>query len=141
VRTPPFEVWAEPLGTDALGRSELSRLIFGARVSLFAACVATLIALVTGLVIGVLAGYLGGKVDALIGIGMDIVLSFPGLVLLLALSAVLQPSVKTVIVGLSILAWVGFARLARASTLPVEDVGVRDGVERAGRPDGDHPVP
>jgi peptide/nickel transport system permease protein len=119
VRTPPFQVWSEPFGTDGLGRSELSRLIYGARVSLFAAVVATLIALSAGLLVGVVAGYFRGRVDSVLSTIVDSVLAFPGLVLLLALTAVLQPSVQTVIIGLSVFGWVGFARLSRANTMRV----------------------
>jgi peptide/nickel transport system permease protein len=119
VRTPPFQVWAEPFGTDGLGRSELSRLIYGARVSLFAAVVATAIALAGGLLVGIVAGYFRGKVDSVLSMIVDAVLAFPGLVLLLALTAVLQPSVGTVIIGLSVFGWVSFARLSRANTLKV----------------------
>ncbi|MET0894552.1 MAG: ABC transporter permease [Acidimicrobiia bacterium] len=119
VRTAPFQVWAEPLGTDGLGRSELSRLIYGARVSLFAALVATCIALTAGLLVGITAGYFRGRVDSVLSVIIDAVLAFPGLVLLLALTAVLQPSIQTVIIGLSIFGWVGFARLSRANTMQV----------------------
>ena len=119
IRTPPFHSLAQPLGTDNLGRSELSRIIFGSRVSLFASVIAAAIALVAGLTVGIIACYFRGRVDTVLSIIIDAVLSFPGLVLLLALTAVLQPSVRTLIIGLTVFSWVYFARLARANTLKV----------------------
>jgi peptide/nickel transport system permease protein len=115
----PFQNWSEPLGTDQLGRSELSRVIYGARVSLFAACTATAIALIIGVVVGMVAGYFRGKVDGVIGIVIDSVLAFPGIMLLLILAAVLGPGVGTIIIGLVAFGWVSFARLTRANTLQV----------------------
>jgi peptide/nickel transport system permease protein len=119
VRVPPFHLWSEPFGTDNFGRSELSRLIYGARVSLFASVLATAIAMLIGLLIGVTAGYFRGTVDSILGLVVDSMLAFPGLVLLLALSAVLKPGLSTVVIGLSIIASISFARLARAATLKV----------------------
>lgn len=117
IRRGPFSSWAEPLGTDGLARSMMSRLVFGARASLQTAVAAVAIALVVGLVVGVLAGYVGGWMETALGIVTDSVLAFPGLVLLMVLAAFLQPSITTLIVGLSVLAFPSFARLARANTL------------------------
>jgi peptide/nickel transport system permease protein len=119
VRTPPFTDWADPLGTDGLGRSVLSRLIFGARVSLFAGFAGAAIALAIGLVLGLLSGYLRGAVETVIGVVVDSILAIPGLVLLLSFGAVLGPRIETVIVGLSIIGSAWFARLARSSTLRI----------------------
>ena len=115
--TKPFTNWSVPLGTDGVGRDILSRLIYGARVSLAASIGAMVIALTLGLIVGILSGFFRGKVDAGFGLIVDSILAFPGLVLLLALAATLQPSVRTVIIGLAILGWPQFARLSRASTL------------------------
>jgi peptide/nickel transport system permease protein len=119
IRTLPFHSWDDVLGTDSLGRSELSRLIFGARVSLFAGVSATIIALCIGLVFGLVSGYMRGRVDTVIGVVIDALLAIPGLVLLMSLGAVLGASVKTVIIGLSLLGSVWFARLARSSTIRI----------------------
>ncbi|MER7005473.1 ABC transporter permease [Dactylosporangium sp. NPDC000555] len=117
VQTPPFGVAAQVLGTDAQGRSILSRLIYGARVSLGAAATALVIAIVLGLIIGVTAGYVRGKLDTAIGLLVDVMLAFPALILLLALAAVLGSGISTIIIGLSIAAFPSFARLARSRTL------------------------
>jgi peptide/nickel transport system permease protein len=117
VRVRPFHVLSQPLGTDALGRSILSRVIFGARVSLVAGVAAVLLALVAGLLVGVSAGYIRGKYDAFVGLILDSMLAIPALVLLMALAAVLRPSLKTVIIGLALVCYPQFARLARANTL------------------------
>lgn len=105
------------LGTDALGRSVLSRLIFGAQVSLLVGTVATLVAFAVGTVLGLLAGYLRGWVDGVISYVADAMLAFPPLVLLLALAAVLQPSIKTLLVSLTIIVIPTFVRLARANAM------------------------
>src|SRR4051794_9610271 len=94
----------EPLGTDALGRSQLSRVIHGARVSLSVGIMSTAIGIIIGIFIGVIAGYFGGRTDAVLLIGIDALLAFPPLVLLLALVSVLTPSLKNVILALGFLA-------------------------------------
>lgn len=113
----PFHSWGEPLGTDTLGRSVLSRLIFGARASLQTAVTSVLIAMLIGLAAGVLAAYLGGWLDSIVSLLSDSILAFPGLVLLMVLSAFLQPSITTLVIGLSILATPSFLRLARANAM------------------------
>jgi peptide/nickel transport system permease protein len=117
VRTPPFHVWPEFLGTDSLGRSETSRLVYGARASLEIAIGSVVIALIIGLVIGIQAAYRGGWFDTAVGILTDSILAFPGLVLLLVLAAFLRPGTGTLIIGLTVLAFPNFTRLARANGL------------------------
>ena len=107
----------EPLGTDALGRSQLSRVINGARVSLSVGIMSTIIGIVIGILVGVIAGYFGGRIDAVLLILIDALLAFPPLVLLLALVSVLTPSLKNVILALGFLAIPSFARIGRANTL------------------------
>lgn len=113
----PFTDWSEVFGTDTFGRSILSRLIFGARLSLAAGLGSVLIAMTIGIAIGTFAGYRGGRVDWFVGVATDALLSIPALVLLLAIVAVLLPSLGTVILGLSLIAVPNFVRLARANTL------------------------
>ncbi|OHV28942.1 ABC transporter permease [Parafrankia soli] len=109
-----FDLW---LGTDQQGRSILSRCVYGARVSILVGTVAGLIGAVIGTLLGMLAGYLGKAVDWIIRLITDAMLAFPPLILLLALSSILTPSVRTLLVGLTLLIIPTFVRLALANTL------------------------
>jgi peptide/nickel transport system permease protein len=120
-RLPAFSHWPEFLGTDDLGRSELSRLVYGARVSLMVGLGSALIGMVVGVFFGLLAGHFRGRADTAIAILTDSFLVVPPLVLLLSLSAILSPSVRTIIIGLSCYAFPTFVRLTRANTLSVVD--------------------
>jgi peptide/nickel transport system permease protein len=108
-----------PLGTNNFGLDELARVIYGARASLTVAVVAVLVGIVVGGAIGVFAGYQRGYTDGTIGIFNNTLLAFPPLVLLLAISAVLDPSVRTLTIGLSILSIPINVRLARATTMQI----------------------
>lgn len=120
-RTAPGWRWPEFLGTDSLGRSVLSRLVYGARQSLQVGLLSVGIAAVAGSLIGLAAGYLRGKVDELIGIVLDALLAIPALVLLLAIAAIGSRNVTTLIIGLAIFLTAPFARLVRASTMSLAD--------------------
>ena len=119
--TPP--AWQEGgksmfiLGTDAVGRDILSRLIHGARYSLFIGLVVVVFALVSGIVLGVLAGYFRGWVDALIMRVMDIILAFPSLLLALALVAVLGPGLDNAMIAIALVYQPHFVRLTRAAVM------------------------
>lgn len=108
---------AHLLGTDSIGRDVLSRLVFGARVSLAVALGATGIALVIGVVLGMVAGYFRGAVDSAIGLLVNFMLAFPPLIFLIALVAALQPSLPTLVLGLALLGIPNFARVSRATTI------------------------
>ncbi len=112
---------AHPLGTDALGRDVATRLVYGARVSLALAVVATALRVVVGTTIGLLAGYLGGLVDAALMRLVDIQLAFPGLVLALVIAGVLGPSLRNVLIALSVVGWASYARVVRGNVLAVKD--------------------
>jgi peptide/nickel transport system permease protein len=105
---------APPLGTDELGRDLFSRLLRGATVSLGVAGAAVLASAAFGSTLGLLAGEGGGAWDAALGRLVDLVLAFPGLLLAVALAAVLGPSARNTVVALAAVGWVPYARLARA---------------------------
>ena len=114
--------WSHPLGLDELGRDLLSRLLLGARVSLFVGVAVVGVSSLAGVTIGALAGYLGGWVDTLIGRLMDVLLAFPGILLAIALVAVLGPSLTNVVLALVAIGWVGYARLVRGQVLKVREL-------------------
>ena len=105
------------LGTDAVGRDMLSRLIYGAQYSLFIGIVVVAIALVGGVVIGLVAGFYGGWVDSVIMRVMDVVLAFPSLLLALVLVAILGPGLTNAMIAIAIVYQPHFARLTRAAVM------------------------
>ncbi len=112
---------AFPLGTDALGRDVLSRLLYGARVSLWVGFVAVTISIAIGVVLGLLAGYFGGLVDEIIMRGVDVMLCFPSFFLILAVIAFLEPSLTNIMIVIGLTSWMGVARLVRAETLSLRE--------------------
>ncbi|HET8775393.1 MAG TPA: nickel transporter permease [Thermoanaerobaculia bacterium] len=111
-----------PLGLDDLGRDVLSRIFYGARVSLRVGFSVVLLAALIGVTLGAIAGYFGGAADVIVMRTCDILLSFPGILLAIALVAVLGPSLNNVILALVITAWVGYARLVRGQVLKVREM-------------------
>ncbi|OKI86203.1 ABC transporter permease [Streptomyces sp. CB02414] len=105
------------LGLDNLGRSVLSRMVYGGQVSLLVGAIAGTIAAVVGTLLGLIAGCFGGPVDTVITYVTDALLAFPPLVLLMAISSILRPSFGTLLIGLTTLVIPTFVRLARANTL------------------------
>ena len=101
-------------GTDQLGRDVLTRVIFGARISLFIGAAAVAIAVTLGTILGLIAGFMGGWVDNLIMRITDLFLAFPALILAMAVSAALGPSMTNVVIAVSATWWPEYARLARS---------------------------
>jgi peptide/nickel transport system permease protein len=110
-----------PLGTDQLGRDVLSRMLYGARVSLAVGFVSVGIATAIGIVLGSLAGYKGGFVDATIMRLVDLTLVFPRFFLLLAVLAFLRPSIWTIMAVIGLTGWMGVTRLVRAEFLALKE--------------------
>src|SRR5256885_5563057 len=110
-----------PLGTDQLGRDVVSRLLYGARVSLAVGFVSVGIAMLIGIALGAAAGYHGGTIDAMVMRLVDLMLVFPRFFLLLAGLAFLPPSIWTIMAGLGLTGWVGVGRLGRAGILPLQE--------------------
>src|SRR5262249_51398924 len=108
-----------PLGNDAFGRDILSPLLWGGPVSLYVRTVAVLSAVVVGGAVGMLAGYIGGVFDRVAMAAMDVLLSFPALVMGLLVMAMLGPTVGNLILAIALTAVAPFARIARGPTLTV----------------------
>ena len=122
---PPF--WAEEgstehlLGTDKMGRDILSRLIFGARISLSVSLLVILITSAIGTFLGILAGYLGGRTEAFLMRITDIAMAFPPILVAMLLVVSMGPSFFTVVLAISILGWAPYARLIRGETLKLRE--------------------
>jgi len=109
--------WAFPLGTDAVGRDMLSRLIFGSRYSLFVGLVVVAISLAGGVLLGVIAGFARGFLDNVIMRTMDVILAFPSLLLALVLVAILGPGLVNAMIAIAVSYQPHYVRLARAAVL------------------------
>lgn len=101
------------LGCDALGRDVLARILHGARISIVVATAVVAVSLLVGVLLGAVAGWAGGWTDEAIGRLIDVLLAFPGLLLAIALAAILGPTLPNVVLALSVLGWTGYARLTR----------------------------
>ena len=118
-RLAPLGTEGHIFGTDSLGRDILSRLIYGARITLYIVALVALIAPVVGLLVGTVSGYAGGWIDIILMRITDIFLAFPRLVLALAFVAALGAGIENAVLAISLTAWPPYARIARAETLTI----------------------
>jgi len=109
-------------GLDELGRDILSRVLAGARISMLVGLVVVSISSTVGVAVGAVAGYFGGRVDEILSRAIDILMAFPGLLLAIAMVAVLGPSLFNVVFALSLIGWVGYARLVRGQVLRAREL-------------------
>lgn len=113
---------AYPLGTDAEGRDVLSRVLYGARLSLAVGLASQAIALAVGLTLGLAAGFYGRAVDAFVMRAADVTLAFPSLLLLIAVAAAVKPTLPVVAVVIGVVGWAGMARLVRGQVLTAREL-------------------
>ena len=109
------------LGTDELGRPVLARLLSGARVSLLVALSTVLLSATIGIAVGLAAGYFGGLTDRVISRLIEVFLAFPGMLLAIAMAAMIGPGIDNVIIALATMGWVGYARLVRVQVLSLRE--------------------
>jgi peptide/nickel transport system permease protein len=119
LESPSIDHW---LGLDELGRDIVSRLILGARVSVGVGLAVVVLAGALGTLIGAVAGYAGGRVDAMLMRLTDVFMAFPGILLAIALVAVLGPDLRNVVIALVVIGWVGYARLVRGQILQLREM-------------------
>ncbi len=124
--------WAHPLGTDDLGRDILTRIIYGARISVFISATSLTIGGIVGTAIGIISGYLGGHVDSVLMRITDLAISYPVMLLALLLSVVIGPKTSSVILIVAFILWARFARIVRGDVLVIREQAYVDLARIAG---------
>jgi peptide/nickel transport system permease protein len=125
--------WNHPFGNDELGRDILSRILLGTRVSMRVGATVVLLSVIVGVLIGGFAGYIGGKFDTFVtAMVINSLMAFPGSLLAIALVAFLGPGLDRLILALTIVSWVGYARLARGQVLKVKTLEFVEGARALG---------
>jgi peptide/nickel transport system permease protein len=125
--------WNHPFGNDELGRDILSRILLGTRVSMRVGATVVLLSVIVGVLIGGFAGYIGGKLDTFVtAMVINSLMAFPGSLLAIALVAFLGPGLDRLILALTIVSWVGYARLARGQVLKVKTLEFVEGARALG---------
>jgi peptide/nickel transport system permease protein len=122
------------LGQDRLGRDLLSRLVYGARISVAVGLGTVSLSLLIGFLVGSASGFFGGKVDHVLMRLADVLLAFPGILLAIAITSVLGPSLRNVLIALCAIGWVGYARLIRGQILKVKEMEFVQSATAVGSP-------
>ena len=123
---------AHPLGTDTLGRDLLSRVLYGGRVSVLTAAAATALSMLLGLAVGLIAGYLGGWADGVITWFTSIFQGLPSTSVMIALAAILDPGVSSLLLALVLTSWASFSRVVRSSVLRLREEAYVEGARCLG---------
>ncbi|ACA56959.1 ABC transporter permease [Clostridium botulinum] len=123
------------LGTDALGRDVLSRLLYGGRSSILLSIVASIVTMALGFIIGILSGYYGGKLDFFIQIMVNILQSIPSMSFMIAIIGIMGSGIKSILLSVVITSWAGFSRIVRSEVLSIREEDYIEGAKAIGAMD------
>lgn len=123
---------AHPLGTDALGRDLLSRVLYGGRASILVALAATALSMAFGMLVGVLGGWFGGAIDWITTAAANIFQGLPGTCLMIAIAGILGPGIPNLLLALVLTSWAGFSRIVRTETLRIREESYIEGLRTLG---------
>lgn len=130
IKRPPSA--EHPFGTDSKGRDMLARVIYGGKISIGVAVAAALLSAFVGFSVGIASGYFGGRLDTVLMSVVDFILSFPSLLLAIAISVIMPPGIYTVMIAISAVGWTSFARLIRGHVLTIKDMPFVDAARAMG---------